>query len=292
MRTSAFLLVLTRVLLFSGVQTVPVHNSSLGKQCSDNNVLIPQSSALPPGLSRNLNGGRDDVGSDSVDGLSNTNHSSDGEAVGSGKDDCSLNVGNADDFANLDFADCGDVDITNNTDAAPVCSPPANAATVDLVKKFQPFSPNIVQNVRGLPTIGFGHRCIRPKCEELGKIPISEETALELLNNDLIAAIRRVNSIVSNNVKLTDNQIGALASLSDTVGLRELQSSGLIHRLNEGKLSVNIVEMLWLSVMGRHGINMQLAGQTARRRKAEAALFQTASQVTVHPLPAECQTQL
>ncbi|KAF7335919.1 Lysozyme [Mycena sanguinolenta] len=174
----------------------------------------------------------DEMEGHSVDMPRDSKNSLAGEADGSGADGDLLDIGDEVGFNNFDFEGGGDVDIAKNTGAAPVCSPPPNAATIQLVESFQPFSPNILTGPR-VNTIGFGHRCSSPACAEAGKIPISRQTAQALLINDLIAAIQGVNNIVSPNVRLTltDNQIGALASLLYTIGPQALRVSRLIANL-------------------------------------------------------------
>ncbi|KAF7335886.1 Lysozyme [Mycena sanguinolenta] len=288
MRTSTFL-VLGSVLLCPAVRTAPVRNSSMGGKCSENGVCDSQPSAPTNAATWSYNGPSDDIEGDSVDVPSNSTIFLAGGTDRSGADEASFDVGDKDTLDNFDFVGSGDVDIANNTDAVSACSPPANQATVDLVAMFHPFSA-IAQNIRGISTIGFGHRCSLPNCADLRTQRISRAFALQLLKNDLSAAIRRVSTILSPNVRLTDNEIGALASLSYTVSLQELGKSALIRQLNAGGLRANMVEILWARVMGR-GVNVRLV-QTARRRNAEAGLFLTPSRIPAHPLPEQCQFPL
>ncbi|KAF7373987.1 hypothetical protein MSAN_00611600 [Mycena sanguinolenta] len=235
MRPSAFFFVFTSLLLFPAVRTAPVHNSSLGDKCSENDACNSQPPILPNGVSWSFHGLPDEIEGHSVDVPRDSNNSLAGEADGSGADEDLLDIGHEVGFNNFDFEGGGDVDIAKNTGAAP--------------------------------------------------------TAQALLINDLIVAIQGVNNIVSPNVRLTltDNQVGALASLLYTIGPQALRASRLIANLNTG--TEQTIETLWLSVTSRPGV-MRLPVATALRRRAEVALFLTKSQILANSLRPQCQSPL
>ncbi|KAF7333447.1 Glycoside hydrolase family 24 protein [Mycena venus] len=162
--------------------------------------------------------------------------------------------------------------------------PSPNAATISLIKQFEGFVPSPAPDPIGLPTVGFGHKCTSKGCAEVTNagfsFPLSQNTASQLLNNDVQQFVSCVNSAVSNSVTLTDNQVGALTAFAFNLGCGTLKSSTLLKRLNNGE-DPNTVAAAEIPRFNKAGGKV-LAGLT-RRRAAEVALFQTPSQVKAHP---------
>jgi GH24 family phage-related lysozyme (muramidase) len=170
---------------------------------------------------------------------------------------------------------------TSAADSLTCGGPSPNDATISLIKQFEGFVPSPAPDPIGLATVGFGHKCTSKSCAIAGfTFPLSQTTASQLLNNDLQQFVSCVNSAVSNSVTLTDNQLGALTSFAFNLGCGTLKSSTLLKRLNAGE-DPNTVAAAEIPRFNKAGGKV-LAG-LVKRRAAEVALFQTASQVKAHP---------
>ncbi|KAF5343523.1 hypothetical protein D9756_001148 [Leucocoprinus leucothites] len=164
--------------------------------------------------------------------------------------------------------------------AAPsACPPGVNGATLSLIKEFEGFVPKPAPDPIGLPTVGYGHLCKTKGCSEV-KFPLTEATATTLLVNDLKQFESCLNRAIGSNVRLNDNQFGALASWTFNEGCGNMQSSTLIKRLNAGQNpnTVAAEELPKWKIAGGHPLPGLI-----RRRAAEVKLFQTASSTIVHP---------
>ena len=120
----------------------------------------------------------------------------------------------------------------------------------------------------GYPTIGVGHLLSRVVREDLSKYPpITLDSAHQLHRQDLDKFAIGVMNLLK--VAVTDNQFGALVSLSFNIGLGNLQASTLIRKLNRGDSIAEVGNcfLSWNKAGGK-----VLAGLT-RRRVAERKLF-------------------
>jgi len=120
----------------------------------------------------------------------------------------------------------------------------------------------------GYPTIGVGHLLSRIRWEPLQNFkPITLEEAQYLHHTDLDKFAIGVGKLVK--VPVTDNQFGAIVSLSFNIGLSNLQASTLLRTLNRlGALAdVGDQFLRWDKAGG-----VVLRGLT-RRRIAERKLF-------------------
>lgn len=146
---------------------------------------------------------------------------------------------------------------------------------VNLIKSFEGLhrvgSDGLVyayHDAIGFPTIGYGRLLSRVAFEDLSKYkPITKDDAEVLLRQDLDKFARSVTNMLQ--VKVTDNQFGALVSLCFNIGAGNLKSSTLIRMLNRGDDLVDVADQFlrWNKAGGRI-----LKGLT-RRRVAERALF-------------------
>jgi GH24 family phage-related lysozyme (muramidase) len=160
-------------------------------------------------------------------------------------------------------------------------APTLNDAAVNMIRSFEGFVASPEPDPIGLPTVGFGHKCIRRGCSEVPfSFPLSEFTASQLLQNDAKKFTSCLSRLISNNVKLNDNQFGALTSWAFNVGCGTVQRSTLLRRLNRGE-EPNAVAARELPRFNRAGGRV-LRGLT-RRRNAEVMLFQTPSAAVAHP---------
>jgi lysozyme len=117
-------------------------------------------------------------------------------------------------------------------------------------------------------TIGYGHTGLVDGKPIHGNMIITEEKAIELLQQDMAVFEKAVKDSVK--VPLTQNQFDALVSFAFNVGAGALRNSTLLKLLNQGKYEEVPAQFLrW-----NKGGGKVLAGLT-RRRKAEGHLFVT-----------------
>ena len=136
---------------------------------------------------------------------------------------------------------------------------------LDLIKRFEGFSPTIYICPAGYPTIGYGHM-VREEEQERFEDGIDEQVAEELLQRDVRWAEQGVLRLI--NVPLTDGQFDALVSFTFNLGTGALQRSTLRRKVNrEEHAQVPREFMQWVWAGGR-----KLAGLT-KRRYEEASLY-------------------
>lgn len=117
-------------------------------------------------------------------------------------------------------------------------------------------------------TIGYGHTGLVDGKPIHGNMIITEEKAIELLQQDMAVFEKAVKDSVK--VPLTQNQFDALVSFAFNVGAGALRKSTLLRLLNQGKYEEVPAQLLrW-----NKGGGKVLEGLT-RRRKAEGHLFVT-----------------
>lgn len=173
----------------------------------------------------------------------------------------------------------------------PKCSgtPPSGSActdvndkTIALIKEFEGFVPRPANDPIGLPTVGYGHLCQTKSCSEAGPFPLTKATATALLKKDIRKFTKCIANMINDDVKLNDNQFGALVSWAFNVGCGNAQSSQLVKRLNRGE-SPNVVAAQELPKWNKAGNPLKVLPGLTRRRAAEVALFKTASSKQAHP---------
>ncbi len=136
---------------------------------------------------------------------------------------------------------------------------------LNLIKRFEGFSPNIYICPAGYPTIGYGHVVVAHEQDQFAA-GVTQAEATELLRKDVRIAERAVLRLIS--VPLTDGQFDALVSFTFNLGAGALQRSTLRLKVNRGEHeSVPAELMKWVWAAGR-----RLSG-LARRRKAEADAY-------------------
>ncbi|KAL2206119.1 lysozyme [Sarocladium strictum] len=153
--------------------------------------------------------------------------------------------------------------------------PDINAASVDLIKSFESWQPDIYIDPTGNPTVGYGHLCADGSCSDVSySIPLSVADGESLLRDDLTRFQNCITLDTTSNVVLNANQYGALVSWAFNVGCGNTGSSTLIARLNNGE-TVNTVISEELPKWNKGGGEV-LPGLT-RRRAEEVALAQTST---------------
>ncbi|KAI8318648.1 glycoside hydrolase family 24 protein, partial [Martensiomyces pterosporus] len=156
-----------------------------------------------------------------------------------------------------------------------------NAASLNLIKKFEGFVAKPSPDPVGLPTVGYGHLCKKKGCAEIAsKLPLTPASATDLLRSDLVEYAECLGSYISNRVMLNANQWGALVSWTYNEGCGNVESSTLVRRLNSGQ-NPNTVAAQELPKW-KYADGEVLEG-LVKRRAAEVSLFQTASSKQAHP---------
>lgn len=136
---------------------------------------------------------------------------------------------------------------------------------LDLIKRFEGFSPTIYICPAGYPTIGYGH-LVREHELDRYEQGITEQEAEDLLRRDVQGAERAVLRLID--VPLTDGQYDALVSFTFNLGAGALQRSTLRRKVNrEQHVEVPKQLMRWVWAGGR-----KLKG-LIRRREAEALIY-------------------
>lgn len=136
---------------------------------------------------------------------------------------------------------------------------------LNLIKRFEGFSPTVYTCPAGYPTVGYGH-LVRPDERERFRDGVSEVWAGELLKHDVRAAEAGVLRLIA--VPLTDGQFDALVSFTFNLGAGALQRSALRRVVNRG-VHEEVAGQLsrWVMAGGR-----RLPG-LVRRRNAESVRY-------------------
>ncbi|MEW7978447.1 MAG: lysozyme [Candidatus Sedimenticola endophacoides] len=136
---------------------------------------------------------------------------------------------------------------------------------LDLIKRFEGFSPSIYICPAGYPTIGYGHVVLDEEKDQFGT-GIDQKQGEDLLRRDAQVAERAVLRLID--VPLTDGQFDALVSFTFNLGGGALQRSTLRRKVNrEEHEEVPAQFKRWVWAGGR-----RLKG-LARRRAVEAAAY-------------------
>jgi lysozyme len=134
---------------------------------------------------------------------------------------------------------------------------------IDIIKRFEGFSPTVYFCPAGYPTIGYGHVVLDHEDFSKG---VSKRQAETLLKKDAQIAERAVLRLIS--VPLTDGQFDALVSFTYNLGGGALQRSTLRHVINRGDhhdVPRQLMRWVWAGGKKLNGL--------IRRRKAEVDLY-------------------
>lgn len=136
---------------------------------------------------------------------------------------------------------------------------------LDLIKRFEGFSPTIYICPAGYPTIGYGH-VVRGDERDRFADGIDEEEASDLLQRDVRWAERGVLRLID--VPLSDGQFDALVSFTFNLGTGALQRSTLRRKVNrEEHAQVPREFMRWVWAGGKRLNGLE------RRRRAEVKAY-------------------
>ena len=136
---------------------------------------------------------------------------------------------------------------------------------LDLIKRFEGFSPTIYVCPAGWPTIGYGH-VVRDHERKEFEHGIDEGIGEDLLRQDVEVAERSVLRLI--HVPLDDGRFDALTSFTFNLGSGALQRSTLRRKVNREDHGAVPPEFLrWVWAGGRKLRGLQ------RRRRAEAQSY-------------------
>lgn len=140
-----------------------------------------------------------------------------------------------------------------------------NQAGVELVKFYEGLRLKAYKDSVGYWTVGYGHKdATPPPCTDC--TVVTESEAEQLLRNDLAHFLSGIQKSVS--VPLNENQLAALCSFVFNFGLRKLQKSTLLKKLNLGDYQGVANEFpLWIYAGGK------IEPGLIARRRAERDLF-------------------
>lgn len=136
---------------------------------------------------------------------------------------------------------------------------------LDLIKRFEGFSPTIYICPAGYPTIGYGH-LVRDHEQDRYQQGITEQEAEDLLRRDVQVAERAVLRLID--VPLTDGQYDALVSFTFNLGAGALQRStlrGKVNRAEHDQVPLQLKRWVWAGGRRLQGL--------VRRRAAEALFY-------------------
>ena len=137
---------------------------------------------------------------------------------------------------------------------------------LDLIKRFEGFSPTIYICPAGYPTIGYGHVVQEDERDQFAE-GIDEQEAENLLQRDVRWAERGVLRLID--VPLTDGQFDALVSFTFNLGIGALQRSTLRRKVNrEEHAQVPREFMRWVWAGGKRLKGLE------RRRSTEVGVYQ------------------
>ena len=132
---------------------------------------------------------------------------------------------------------------------------------LDLIKRFEGFSPTVYACPAGWPTIGFGH-VVREFEREQFETGIDEDAGAALLRCDVGIAERAVLRLIR--IPLDDGHFDALVSFTFNLGAGALQRSTLRRKVNREEHGAVPAEFRrWVWAGGRRSAGL------ARRRDAE-----------------------
>lgn len=136
---------------------------------------------------------------------------------------------------------------------------------LNLIKRFEGFSPTIYICPAGYPTVGYGH-LVRPGESDRFRDGVTEVLAGELLKQDVRTAEASVVRLIT--IPLTDGQFDALVSFTFNLGAGALQRSALRRVVNRGAHEEVAGQLSrWIMAGGRRQPGL------VRRRNAESARY-------------------
>lgn len=152
---------------------------------------------------------------------------------------------------------------------ATLAKPKPAAEAIALIKEFEGFESQAYMDTNGMPVIGYGLSQIAGQPVQIGD-RISPQQADFALKAHLQEIYRELDRIIQ--VKLSDRQLSAIASIAFNVGINSIERSTLVKKVNAKDYHGAANEFLRWNKANVRGRLVQLPGLT-RRRQAERELF-------------------
>ena len=146
---------------------------------------------------------------------------------------------------------------------------PVSSIAINLIKEFEGFKDQAYIDSDGTPVIGYGLSRIAGKPVAIGD-RIDSKQADAALKTQLREIHQQLDSAIK--VQLSDRQLSALASLSFNVGVKAIETSTLVRKINAGDYVGAANEFLRWDKANLRGQLVQMPG-LSRRRQAERQLF-------------------
>ena len=145
-----------------------------------------------------------------------------------------------------------------------------NEAGLECIKEFESISLSVYRDCIGIPTIGYGATYdLDGERVTMDHEEITAETAIELLQRDCNISFRSVERLTQPYFDdLTENQKGALTSLTFNIGSGNFRASQVRSLIKQGCIE-DAGNQFW---QWRRAGGIILKG-LVRRREAETALF-------------------
>lgn len=136
-----------------------------------------------------------------------------------------------------------------------------------IIKDFEGCKLVVYKDIKGLPTVGWGHKVLVTDKLSIGDT-ITQEQADCWLIKDVNRTAGMLDSMIHNNI--TENQFSACVSLAYNIGVGAFERSTLLAYINNNQLMMAGEEILrWDHSKGLENFGL------LRRRKAEQSLFNT-----------------
>ena len=148
---------------------------------------------------------------------------------------------------------------------------PQPAEAIALIKEFEGFESQAYIDTNGMPVIGYGLSQVAGQPVQMGD-RISPQQADLALKAHLQEIYRELDRIIQ--VRLSDRQLSAIASIAFNVGINSIERSTLVKKVNAKDYHGAANEFLRWNKAHVRGTLVQLPGLT-RRRQAERELFLT-----------------
>lgn len=140
----------------------------------------------------------------------------------------------------------------------------AKEKAIEIIKKFEGFSPTRYKCPSGKTTIGYGLTSKYLK----GRHKISK---LEAHNELLKVYDEIINELDYGDTKLTEAQKASLVSLGFNIGITRLNESTLMKEIRKGNIKPNLITQ-FVYAKNKKGVHVKLDG-LVKRRTAEYELF-------------------
>ncbi len=135
---------------------------------------------------------------------------------------------------------------------------------LDMIKRFEGFSPTVYICPAGYPTIGYGHLIQRGEYFD----SITEEQAEDLLRLDVKVAEQAVLRLI--NVPISDGQFDALVSFTYNLGAGALQRSTLRRKVNREaheEVPAQLVRWVWAGGRKLPGLVVRRSTETLKYQR-------------------------